>query len=85
MKSKTLQYFSNDYLQASKQLTPEQILQFLEDFRVLHGSKQVKTKSKLISLKIPPNLLNAFKTKAALEGIPYQTMIKKLMKDWLQI
>ena len=83
MKNKTLQYFSDDYLNASKQLTPEQILQFLDDFRVLHGTKQIKSKSKLISIKIPHNLLNAFRTKALINGVPYQTIIKRLMTDWL--
>jgi serine/threonine-protein kinase len=35
-------------------------------------------------VKIEPSLLNAFKRKANLENIPYQTLIKKLMRDWLK-
>ena len=42
-----------------------------------------KPKSKLISLKVPEDLLNVFKTKAALTNTPYQTQIKVLMKEWL--
>ena len=79
MKNKSLQFFSDEYLKSSKKLTPEQTLSFLDNFRQLHGHHQVKTKSKLISIKIPENLLNAFKAKAQLENIPYQTLIKNLM------
>lgn len=79
---KTVQYFSKEYLEQCKQMTPEQILQFLDDFRILHGSID-KSKSKLISIKVPENLLNTFKTKSKLEGTLYQTQIKKLMKDWV--
>ncbi len=35
--------------------------------------------SKLISLKVPENLLSVFRTKAAMTDTPYQTQIKKLM------
>lgn len=40
-------------------------------------------KCRLISMKIEPSLLAAFKKKAELEGIPYQKKIKELMKNWL--
>jgi|GEM_PF-6823811 len=40
-------------------------------------------KSRLISLKVPEALLEAFKVKSRLSGIPYQTQIKKLMSAWL--
>jgi predicted DNA binding CopG/RHH family protein len=62
-------------------MTPEQILRFLDDFRRLHGSHPAK--SKLISIKVPEDLLNAFKTRAAIANTPYQTQIKTLMKAWL--
>jgi predicted DNA binding CopG/RHH family protein len=32
-----------------------------------------------------PSLLSAFKQKAKLEGIPYQTKIKQLMREWLSV
>lgn len=64
-------------------MTPEQIIQFLDDFRTLHGSVD-RSKSKLISIKIPENLLNAFKTRSKLVGVPYQTQIKKLMTEWIK-
>jgi predicted DNA binding CopG/RHH family protein len=63
-------------------MTPDQIIRFLDDFRQLHAAP-VKSKSKLISIKIPENLLNAFKAKAALASVPYQTQIKKLMRAWV--
>ena len=79
---KTVQIFTDEYLEQCRSMTPEQIVRFLEDFRLIHSHKH-KTKSKLISLKIDPSLLGAFKTKCKLHNIPYQTQIKKLMKDWL--
>ena len=95
MKTKALQKFSDDYLERCSQMTPEQIAKFLDDFRKLHGGSNIpqpvvanpksreKPKSKLISLKVPEDLLNVFKTKAALTNTPYQTQIKVLMKEWL--
>ena len=58
------------------------IVQFLEDFRNMMDPR-ARHKSKLISIKIPEPMLAAFKYKAAQEKIPYQTMIKTLMSDWL--
>lgn len=40
-------------------------------------------KSRLISLKVPEDLLEAFRTKARLHGRPYPSRIKDLMKQWL--
>ena len=77
-----VQYFSDEYLEQCREMTPDQIIQFLDDFRQLHGEK-LPSKSKLISIKVPENLLNAFRTRAALAGVPYQTQIKVLMKTWV--
>ena len=78
---KAVQYFSDDYLERCRGMTAEQILRFLDDFRRLHGSQPAR--SKLISIKVPEDLLNAFKTRAAIANTPYQTQIKALMKAWL--
>ena len=78
---KAVQYFSDDYLAHCREMSTEQILRFLDDFRRLHGAKPAA--SKLISIKVPEDLLDAFKAKAKLAGTPYQTRIKALMKDWL--
>lgn len=80
---KAVQYFSDDYLEQCRQLNPEQIVAFLDDFRRLHGQSRRPAKSKLISLKVPEDLLNAFRQKAALQGLRYQTQIKTLMLEWL--
>lgn len=80
--NKTLQYFSKEYLERCKGMTPDQIIEFLENYRMLFSN--VPEKSRLISLKIEPSLLNAFKRRAELNGTPYQTQIKKLMKEWLK-
>jgi predicted DNA binding CopG/RHH family protein len=80
-----VQFFSKDYLEQCRAMSPEQIVRFLEDFRLLHAPKAVPAKSKLISLKVPEPLLESFRTKARLNGTPYQTQIKRLMHDWLEL
>jgi predicted DNA binding CopG/RHH family protein len=79
--SRPVQYFTKEYLEQCKAMSPTQIAQFLEDFRTMHGVKSAPTR--LISIKVPENLLAAFKTKASLSGMAYQTQIKKLMTEWL--
>jgi predicted DNA binding CopG/RHH family protein len=79
---KPVQYFSDEYLQQCQRMTPDQIIRFLDDFRQLHGPG-VRSRSKLISIKVPENLLSAFKACATLIGVPYQTQIKALMNAWV--
>ena len=81
---KTVQKFTPEYLDSCRKMKPEQIVRFLEDFRILHGAPGGE-KSKLISMKVPVPLLRAFRAKAQLSGIPYQTQIKKLMIAWLEV
>lgn len=79
--NRPVQRFTKEYLDRCKGMTPDQVIEFLENFRILMGEKPEKCQ--LISLKVEPSLLNAFKQKTKLHGIPYQTLIKKLMKRWL--
>ncbi len=78
---KAVQIFSKEALERSKNLTPTQIAEFLEEFRLMHGT--VETKSKLISIRVPEHLLNSFKLKCKANRIPYQSKIKELMVQWL--
>lgn len=78
---KSVQYVSKEYLERCASMKPEQILQFLEDFRNLHSCEKSQ-RTKLISIKVPENLLNAFRAKAKVSGIPYQTQIERLMEEW---
>jgi predicted DNA binding CopG/RHH family protein len=80
---KTVQYFTKEYLERCKLLKPEQIIEFLENYRTLVS--RVPEKCQPISIKIEPSLLKAFKLKASLEGIPYQTKIKQLMREWIGV
>jgi predicted DNA binding CopG/RHH family protein len=75
-----VQYFSDEYLQQCKGATPEQILEFLEQYRLMQARPAA---SKLISIKIPEPLLQAFRQKCEIEGVKYQTRIKQLMQEWL--
>lgn len=75
----------NDTPQVSK-VTPEFLLQRLENLRFYLQLEEKKElgKSKLISMKVPEPLLEAFREKSQVLGVPYQTQIKILMKDWLK-
>jgi predicted DNA binding CopG/RHH family protein len=80
-----VQYFSDEQLAQGRKMKPDQIAQFLEDFRELHGAREAasSTKSTLISLRVPGALLRLFRMRAAGAGVPYQTQIKRLMEEWV--
>jgi len=83
---KSIQYFTDEYLKQCSQATPSQILAYLEQFRLMQtyaGKREKPAKSKLISIKIPEDLLKAFRTKCEVENKKYQTQIKTLMKSYL--
>ncbi len=80
LEERPVQYFTKEYLENCKKLTPMQILKLLDDYRILHLGNPKKPKK--IILEIPETLLSVFKTKAKLKGVPYQTKIKELMKEW---
>lgn len=78
---KALQTFSDEYLERCKDISIEERLDFIENFRLMHSENP--SPSKLISIKMPINLLDAFKYKSKLNGVAYQTQIKRLMENWL--
>lgn len=78
---KVVQRFTDEYLDRCREMSGDDIVRFLDDFRRVHGS--APGKSQLISIKVPENLLAAFKAKARLCDVPYQTQIKALMTEWL--
>ena len=70
--------------QLRKFLTFWKILKNLHYHSVLPSASLQEEKSVLISLKVRGDLLRAFKAKAQLEGVRYQTQIKTLMEKWLK-
>lgn len=82
MSERPVQHFSDEALARGKEMSPDQILRFLEEFRLLHAAPREGV-SRLISVRVPEELLAAFKAKAELEGVPYQTQLKRLMRAWL--
>ena len=80
-KIRPTQYFSQEYLESVANTTPTQRLEFLESFRKMQEVES--STSTLISIRIPDDLLNAFKFKAESQGLKYQTLIKSLMKAYL--
>ncbi len=79
---KTVQVFSDEYLENCRNLSADDIVKFLDDFRRLHGGE--KTPSKQISIRTPELLLETFKFKCELSGVRYQTQIKTLMHEWVE-
>lgn len=81
---KSVQLFNHEYVERCAEMTPLQIARFLDDYRKVHASEQgQRGASKLISMRVPEDLLSAFKTQAKLQGRPYQAVIKELMRKWL--
>lgn len=76
-----VQRFTDEYLLRCRDLSPVDIVRFLDDYRVAVGAANAP--SRLISVRVPEPLLTAFKTKARLRGVPYQSQMKTLMRDWL--
>lgn len=76
-----VQFFTDEYLEQCQKMTADQVVSFLEDFRRLHARRP--TRSRLISLKVPEDLLQAFRQRAELAGVPYQAQIKRLMREWV--
>jgi len=75
-----IQYFSEEYLEQCKKMSPDNIAEFLESFRLMQAPTD---KSKLISIKIPESLLTVFRKKCSASNVKYQTQIKILMKQWV--
>ncbi len=82
---KPVQYFNNDYLDNGANASTKQILEFLEEFRLMQAINMNKpVRSKMISIKIAEDLLRLFRAKCDIEGVKYQTQIKTLMSQWLE-
>ena len=77
-----VQYFSPEYLAQCKKMSLEDRLRFLEDFRKLQD-RRPPVKSRLISVRIDESLLERFREKARTEKLPYQTLLKRLIRDYL--
>lgn len=58
-------------------------IEWLEAMRKINKAKKVE-KSKLITMKIDPDFLNAFKMKCELQKRPYTSIIKELMREYLE-
>lgn len=81
--NRPVQYFSDAQLQRSRALSATEKMRFLDEYRQLHGRRQADVKSKLISLKIPEDLLEQFKARCEQDGVKYQTKMKQLMREYL--
>jgi predicted DNA binding CopG/RHH family protein len=83
-----VQYFTKEYLDQVKNATPTQIVRYLEEskrvyYAGLQDNAEKQEASTLISIRIPTDLLQAFKATAEMHNTKYQTLIKKLMRDYI--
>jgi len=79
---KTKQIFSEKRRSIDSKMTSNQIAAFLNEFQnVVNGCEG---KKKLISLRVPENLLKHFRVKASSKNTPYQTQIIQLMREWVK-
>lgn len=65
----------------SKNATIDEAMRFLEDSRLLFSGNDEATKA--ISIRVPANVLRAFKTKAKVQEKKYQSVIITLMRKWI--
>jgi len=77
-----VQRFTDEYLDHCARMTPDQIARFLDDYRRMVLSAPPDRPKKLISLRVDEPLLHVFRRKAEANGVPYQTMIRRLMEEW---
>lgn len=77
---KPLQRFSAEYLESIRDVSPDGVVRFLDEFRQIHAPNRP---SRLISMRVPEPLLKSFKERCKIEGTRYQTRIKDLMVEWL--
>lgn len=63
-------------------ISPEEAVRFIESMWQLQADKDLPTK--LISLRVPANLLTTLKTKAKIENKKYQSLIIQFIRDGLK-
>lgn len=66
---------------APTKLSPEEVIQFMDDFSKVVTNQDQPTK--LISLRVPENVLKVFKAEAQRKGFKYQSLIVRLMREWI--
>ncbi len=79
---KGLQKFKKKDLSQIGNTDATQIAKFLEDFQ--HMIAGIDDKTKMISLRVPENILSAFKFKAERQKLKYQSVVIDLMRKWIQ-
>lgn len=66
---------------SNEDISPEEALLFIDSFQKMIADKDEPTK--LISLRVPANILAALKVKAKAEGKKYQSMIIEMIRKGL--
>lgn len=69
-------------MKKDKNIKPIEALEFLESMRTL--SSQIDGDKKMISIRIPENLIKALKLKAKVENKKYQNLIVESIREYLK-
>ena len=64
-------------------LSPKDTLEFLDQFQKLMLGQDSETK--LISIRVPENVLHLFRRQAEAQGMKYQSQIVRLMREWVKL
>ncbi len=81
---RAVQFLDDQQLAHAQTLTKAQVLEFLEDFRLLFAAPLPQAgSSTAVSIRVPDDLRRAFRHKCDRDGVPYQSMVKTLMRRWL--
>lgn len=78
---RSVQKFSKEYLKHCLTLSYTQRAQFVEDYKKVYFAGQ--DHSVAISLRMPQSLLRQLKASADSQGVKYQTLIKDLIRSYL--
>lgn len=73
---------SKQFNSRNDKLTPDQVAEFMESFKQAVTGQDKK--SKLISLRVPENILHSFKVLADIHHQKYQTIIVELMRKHIE-
>jgi len=80
-RNKTLQKLSRDQIRASQKLSAESILQFQDDFQKMNQG--LDEPAKMISIRIPANILRSLKLMAQTQNRGYQSLMIELVRSGL--
>tara|TARA_B100001248_G_scaffold251745_2_gene227192 strand:+ start:16929 stop:17144 length:216 start_codon:yes stop_codon:yes gene_type:complete len=66
----------------NNKVKPEEAIDFLESFRLLQ--EDIDKPAKAISIRVPENIIDLFKTLAKTKNSKYQSLMVEAMRDYIK-